>query len=709
MTGASKILTVSYGTFSCTLEGFDDPFNTMKAIAEYFRDLAAEDRYFGAEPPQPDAAMLHRIAEREIQRRVEAKIGENGVVLHANPDMPTAALAPVVPSATPPTAAEARRPAPQLVEDEDGEVGASVVEKLSQLRRAAAPVAEAVDPVPVVVVTPENMAEPVLPVVQEPLVIIEEPAELEVEPAAMEPATSEPATSEPAHTEADLSPADALSTVAETPAQASVQPVMSEEDEAVLARLGTLIDPEEASEDPASAYELAEVPAPVDAGLENILSALADDLPPAPARPDALAGPMAKASAVLVEPDLPDVELAEAEVAEVDLAPEAVLPPVVEHLAPAAQAPAAPVDAPLRATIVEEPAQPTEAIVPVPRRPVRPMRPIRPADAPAEETAQPLPAPVPAPEVANRAERARARIIRIRRGDTPAQSVAAPMGSTLSPDAEAALRAELAALARGEAPKDTPTTAPIAASPARLSPAAEEAVDRLMQEASTQMEGPESRRRQSAIQHLKAAVAATRADQQVGGPRKDDGSRMEPYRSALAEVVKPTPAAPAAPLDRPAPLVLVSAQRIDRPAEPAPVAPIAPRRPIRAIPAAGLAPLAFDDEMEDEVEDETTAQNIFGEQATSFAEFAERLGARTLAETMEAAAAYMTTVEGRDTFTRPQLLGYVGANHAGVAREDSLRSFGVLLREGRIQKNRRGQFAISAASPLLAKAKNIAG
>lgn len=76
-----KVMTVSYGTFSCSLEGFDDPFTTMQLVAEYFRKLASQDRYFGGEPLQPDHNALHQIAREANPYKVDAEVTDTGITL----------------------------------------------------------------------------------------------------------------------------------------------------------------------------------------------------------------------------------------------------------------------------------------------------------------------------------------------------------------------------------------------------------------------------------------------------------------------------------------------------------------------------------------------------------------------------------------------------------------------------------------------------
>lgn len=43
------ILSVSYGAFSCTLEGFDDPMAVVRELTAWFEDVARRDRLFGAD------------------------------------------------------------------------------------------------------------------------------------------------------------------------------------------------------------------------------------------------------------------------------------------------------------------------------------------------------------------------------------------------------------------------------------------------------------------------------------------------------------------------------------------------------------------------------------------------------------------------------------------------------------------------------------
>lgn len=780
MIGASKILTVSYGTFSCTLEGFDDPFNTMKAIAEYFRDLAAEDRYFGAEPPQPDAAMLHRIAEREIQRRVEARVQDNGVILRAEAQEAAPALAVAAPVSAPEPA-----PAPAVVPaHQASSVTESVAAKLSQLRAAQAAAAVAAVPAEAggadaaEALLPEpELAEFLAPIgeaeaepVEDLAAPVAEAEWTELEPGAPEQAALAPEAEE-APAEAEPAEAEAAAEVEPVEAEATAEPVapamdlpegLADElpedaaralsdalaglDDALVAPraehsiedlfpeadslpddaadiLPEMLDsePQQAPEDDQLAALIAtlsggEVAEDVTVDAEEAAAAVSDetqaeapDLVAEGFAAEEIAEEIAGEDADLVVialPEIADAELAEEVGAALDdselvLADqpeddETVLETGDEAAFAAetgdevggfdtddvvAEPAALPAAADLAAEaddVVEELSAEIEIETEI--------------EAQVEalvEFDEIEAAVAPVPEAPEKLQRARARVVRIRRPE-------AVVAEAPQPDELAAAPAELAEPRR------------------KLEAGADDAaLNRLIAQTNSEMEGPEAKRRLSAIAHLKAAVAATVAERlSRGKPASTEAARAEPYRDDLARAVRPArPDAPGLRGDRPAPLVLVSEQRIDRPAAPAapaqppaPPAHVSPVRP-RRVTSAALA-VQTDDEDEDEDED---ASNIFAD-TRGFVDFAERLGVRSLPDLMEAAAAYTASVEGRPHFSRPHLIKHLtAARGVDLPREDSLRTFGRLLREGRIEKIKRGQFAVNEGSRFLTEARKISG
>ncbi len=89
-----------------------------------------------------------------------------------------------------------------------------------------------------------------------------------------------------------------------------------------------------------------------------------------------------------------------------------------------------------------------------------------------------------------------------------------------------------------------------------------------------------------------------------------------------------------------------------------------------------------------------TAESI--ENETEFSAFIEEMDVHSLAELLEATASYMSFAEGREQFSRPQLMSKVRLVHNDdFNREDGLRAFGQLLREGKIEKAGGGRFAAS--------------
>ncbi len=628
----NKVLTVSYGTFSCTLEGFDNSFDTMKAIAEYFRDLAADDRYFGAEPPTPDAEMLARIAEREIERRVSARTEAGAIYLSANDEQ----------ARPEPTETPSDAPQEETVAEATPEIaaGASAPDEAAEApletRTEDAPEIEEIEV--------EDVTDDILKAVN---------AAPEQDADAPTPETAEESVAE--HHEEEIAEAspDQTDDIAESWEENEAPDIPEAEDHAEETAFAEaeLVEPEDAFE-------------PADDSIAAKLQRIRAVVSKSAQEPE--------------EDDFSEDEHAESFLADTRREIESVLKLDDEMAAAAAQDD---------------------------------------AESVAEDSA----------EAGNAPTTMRARVLRMKKSDFDAAvseglleaepeedeldedtspragAEAQDPSSTLSPEDEAELLAELAQveaeLNRGDAAGETAPVAP--KRPKALSDAGSD-MSRLLRETDNHMDEPEGNRRRQAIAHLRAAVAATKAEKKAS-EGKPEADQTEVYREDLASVVGQSPnrsGGRAPETVRPAPLKLVAEQRIDAPQQDdtpqeaqsdAPVAGETPRAPVRPRRVSSV-----DRQEASAAPRKGAAASPAATDASSFAEYAESMGATRLPDLLEAAAAYLTYVEGHEKFSRPQIIRMArNVDEDNCSREDTLRTFGQLLREKKIEKISGGRFTVS--------------
>jgi hypothetical protein len=77
----TQVLDVTYGNFSCRLEGFEDSVETMKLVVSFFHELAGHDRFMDTEPLAPDMDTLARLTEEQTGVAVDVEGEGNQVSL----------------------------------------------------------------------------------------------------------------------------------------------------------------------------------------------------------------------------------------------------------------------------------------------------------------------------------------------------------------------------------------------------------------------------------------------------------------------------------------------------------------------------------------------------------------------------------------------------------------------------------------------------
>ncbi|MDE9451832.1 hypothetical protein J3R80_15265 [Aliiroseovarius sp. Z3] len=626
----------------------------MKSIAEYFRDLAADDRYFGAEPPTPDAEVLHRIAEREIQQRVQARVEDDGVVLRqegsALPAVTKTGATLVAGQALLDGSAEDQPAAP---EEDVAEVDAT--EPKAEQPDETAPAEEAASE-EIQTSAEQDADQPVAEDGSDDTDNFEHMAEEAATHAPVElDDDSAGAKLERIRAVADVSNLDDYSDDPDAePFYDTEQDAATEDNTAETAAVTEAAEAvdtsEEASADdgptdgPLVLSAEASVPADTDEDVDAILSQMN-------AQSDQADDDAAKSNASYDDEDGSDLDI------------EVGVSNLLENSFD---------DEP-------EPLRPVNRVVRVKR--------MRREDGVEELTVTPKEVEDATVLDSDDAEQGQGDQDDSEQDDHSTLKLLNMIDHEVKTEARRERREQV--FDNGAADQS------------------DETLNRILAETNDKMDSQEASRRRNSIEHLKAAVQAKRADEDAGAVDIDEHEE-DPYREDLARAVRPkrpeNTEAKGGSL-RMAPLVLVSEQRVDGVQNAdddvdtntkgnKAVRIVRPRRVGRK-PGSKAETVAGQSAVDS---GGITIGAVSADPSQDgFASYVNGADASDMTGLMEAAANYASKVQGLPQFSRPHVMRLVvGLNvNGGISREEALRAFGRLLREGRIRKIAPGRFALA--------------